>query len=215
MGLQQLFVTEIYQAAIGPPALAAEIARTASVMAVDDRAGIAWCARNGYPGYTSYASLNDLPWRFDVFARLVKLIDRHVAAYARAIELDLGGRSLDLDSLWVNALPPGGIHSSHIHPHSVISGTYYALVPEGASALRFEDPRLGFMMAAPPRRARARPERRSFVYAAPKARTLLLWESWLRHEVPMNEADSERISVSFNYRWGTEPEPRRRVARKG
>lgn len=214
MTLQTVFVTEIYRAEVGTAALASEIARTAAVMAVDDRAGVAWCAKNGYPGYTSYASLNDLPWRFDVFARLVKLIDRHVAAYSRQIELDLGGRPLELDSLWVNVLPPGGIHTSHIHPHSVVSGTYYAAVPAGASALRFEDPRLGFMMAAPPRKAKAKPERRSFVYVAPAARTLLLWESWLRHEVPMNEADSERISVSFNYRWGAEAAPGKRPGRK-
>ena len=30
------------------------------------------------------------------------------------------------------------------------------------------------------------------------AGTLLLWESWLRHEVPINRAEGERISVSFN-----------------
>jgi uncharacterized protein (TIGR02466 family) len=28
-----------------------------------------------------------------------------------------------------------------------------------------------------------------------------LWESWLRHEVPPNAADEDRVSVSFNYRW--------------
>jgi uncharacterized protein (TIGR02466 family) len=30
---------------------------------------------------------------------------------------------------------------------------------------------------------------------------VLLWESWLRHEVPMNMSEEERISVSFNYGW--------------
>jgi uncharacterized protein (TIGR02466 family) len=201
MPLQRLFVTEIYEASAGTAALARDVAHTAEVMAVDDRAGVAWCRKNGYPGYTSYASLDDLPWRFDCFARLVKLIERHVAAYARRIQLDLGGRALVLDSLWVNVLPPGGVHSAHIHPHSAISGTWYAQVPVGASALRFEDPRHGFMMAAPPRKARAARERRSFVYVQPKPCTLLLWESWLRHEVPLNEAAEDRISVSFNYRW--------------
>jgi uncharacterized protein (TIGR02466 family) len=28
-----------------------------------------------------------------------------------------------------------------------------------------------------------------------------MWESWLRHEVPMTMAEDERISVSFNYKW--------------
>jgi uncharacterized protein (TIGR02466 family) len=217
MALSPLFVTEIYEASAGTAALARDVAHTAEVMAVDDRAGAAWCRNNGYPGYTSYASLDDLPWRFDCFARLVKLIDRHVAAYARMIQLDLGGRPLVLDSLWVNVLPPGGVHSAHIHPHSAISGAWYAKVPDGASAIRFEDPRHGFMMAAPPRSRRAVRERTSFVYVEPRPCTLLLWESWLRHEVPLNTADGDRISVSFNYRWAEAPaaKPAAGSARRG
>jgi uncharacterized protein (TIGR02466 family) len=57
------------------------------------------------------------------------------------------------------------------------------------------------MMAAPPRKAKARQENRQFAYMKPVPGTVLLWESWLRHEVPLNEAESERISVSFNYSW--------------
>ncbi len=144
---------------------------------------------------------NDLPWRVPVFGELVKALDAHVAAFAKTLEFDLGRSKLTLDSLWINILPPGGIHTSHIHPHSVVSGTYYVTIPKGASAIKFEDPRLGFMMAAPPRKKKAGPENRQFAYIEPAPGTVLLWESWLRHEVPLNEADAERISVSFNYAW--------------
>ncbi len=94
------------------------------------------------------------------------------------------------------------MHSSHIHPHSVISGTTYVAMPRGTSAIRFEDPRAAMMMAAPPRKADARAELRQFHYVSPQVGDVLLWESWLRHEVPMNMAEEERISVSFNYGWG-------------
>ena len=202
--IDTLFVTKVYRAELsGAKAerLNGELEAACLSIAEDDRAGQRWCARNGYPGYTSYASLNDLPWRVPVFGDLVKQLDAHVGAFAKAVEYDLGGKPLALDSLWINILPPGGVHTSHIHPHSVVSGTYYVTVPDGASALKLEDPRLGFMMAAPPRRKRAGPENRPFAYLAPKPGTVLLWESWLRHEVPLNEAESERISVSFNYAW--------------
>src|SRR5699024_4871864 len=109
---------------------------------------------------------------------------------------------LTLDSLWINILPEGGTHSSHIHPHSVISGTTYVTMPEGTSAIRFEDPRPAMMMAAPPRTNDAREALRSFIYTKPEAGEVLLWESWLRHEVPMNLSEDDRISVSFNYAWG-------------
>ncbi|WP_374390591.1 putative 2OG-Fe(II) oxygenase, partial [Sandaracinobacter sp.] len=42
-------------------------------------------------------------------------------------------------------------------------------------------------------------ETRPFVYLQPAPGTVLLWESWLRHEVPQGRAKAERISVSFNY----------------
>jgi uncharacterized protein (TIGR02466 family) len=202
--IDTLFVTKVYRsdsADAKSERLVSELEAACLSIAEDDEAGQRWCAKNGYPGYTSYASLNDLPWRIPVFGELLKALDKHVAAFSKELEFDLKGRKLVLDSLWINVLPPGGVHTSHIHPHSVISGTYYVSVPDGASALKLEDPRLGFMMAAPPRKAKAKPENRQFAYMAPKPGTVLLWESWLRHEVPVNEAESERISVSFNYAW--------------
>jgi uncharacterized protein (TIGR02466 family) len=170
-------------------------------IAEDDEAGQDWCEENGYAGYTSYASLDDLPYRFPIFKDLVAVLDKHVAAFAKDLEFDLGDRKLVLDSLWLNILPEGGIHTSHIHPHSVISGTTYVTMPEGASAIRFEDPRLPMMMAAPGRVKDAREELRPFIYVAPEAGDVLLWESWLRHEVPMNMIEEDRVSVSFNYNW--------------
>ncbi|MCB8821494.1 TIGR02466 family protein [Microvirga rosea] len=202
--IETLFVTKVYRAELaGTKAkrLNSELEGACWSIAEDDEAGQRWCEKNGYPGYTSYASLNDLPWRVPVFGELLKQLDTHVSAFAKELEFDLKGRKLELDSLWINILPPGGVHTSHIHPHSVVSGTYYVTIPDGASALKIEDPRLGFMMAAPPRKAKAKPENRQFAYMTPKPGTVLLWESWLRHEVPVNEAESERISVSFNYAW--------------
>jgi uncharacterized protein (TIGR02466 family) len=202
--IETVFVTRIYRAELeggGCGSLVADLDAACRSIALDDAAGQRWCRRNGYPGYTSYASLSDLPWRFPAFKALAKALDRHVAEFAKELELDLKKGRLALDSLWINVLPPGGVHTSHIHPHAVVSGTAYVAVPAGASAIKFEDPRLGFMMAAPPRRQKARPENRTFVYVSPQPGTVLLWESWLRHEVPMNGGEDERISVSFNYAW--------------
>lgn len=199
--LLTFFPTRLYRAEIGADLALDELEAIAYSLAEDDEAGIAWCAQNHYPGYTSYASLNDLPWRFDPIRRLQKRVDTEVAHFAKALEFDLGDGKLALDSLWVNILPEGGFHAAHIHPHSVISGTFYVCVPEGTSALRLEDPRHAMMMAAPPKLKTAAPENRAFVSVEPKPGTLLLWESWLRHDVPVNAAEDERISISFNYAW--------------
>ena len=205
MTLHTLFPTLIYEAALvqdrGFDAFNASLEQACRMLAVEDRAGRAWCKANGYGGYTSYASLDDLPTRASVFAELKRKLDRHAQAFAEMLAFDLGGRRLRLDSLWVNVLKPGSAHSGHIHPHSVLSGTAYVRTPPGASALRLEDPRLPLMMAAPPRRGDVGEAAQSFVYLQPSAGTLLMWESWLRHEVPVNAAKTERISVSFNYGW--------------
>ncbi|MGL5116141.1 MAG: TIGR02466 family protein [Beijerinckiaceae bacterium] len=203
--IDRLFATQLYRGRVleaGEEDFLAELAESCRVIAQDDEAGQRWCRKNGYLGYTSYASLNDLPWRFPIFRQLQKRLDKHVAAFAKTLEFDLAGKKITLDSLWINVMPEGGVHTSHIHPHSVISGTVYVAMPEGASTIKFEDPRLAMMMAAPPRKAKAAEENRNFVYRAPAAGDLLLWESWLRHEVPLNRAEGERISVSFNHNWG-------------
>ena len=202
--IESLFVTRLYRARLsehGTPIDAEELEASCYSIAEDDEAGQDWCEENGYPGYTSYASLTDLPWRFPIFADLVEALDAHVAAFAEDLEFDLDGRKLVLEDLWINILPEGGMHSSHLHPHSVISGTTYVAMPEGASALKLEDPRSGRMMAAPVRKKDGRRELQPFIYMKPDVGEVLLWESWLRHEVPMNMSEDERISVSFNYRW--------------
>ncbi|WP_277979217.1 TIGR02466 family protein [Sphingomonas phyllosphaerae] len=194
MPTRQLFPTHFYEVRLDQPALLDGLADSCRALAAEDVAGRRWSKAHGYRGYTSYASLNDLPQRDPAFADLKRLLDRHVATFAAEAGFDLGGRKLKLDSLWVNVMKPGGTHSGHLHPHSAVSGTFYVAVPPGSGALKLEDPRLAMLMAAPPRDG-------TFVYAEPAPGTLFLWESWLRHEVMPSTAKEERVSVSFNYRW--------------
>ena len=185
------FSTKIYEAEIGDEQLLADLAFSIRSLAEDDRAGRDWSREHRYAGYTSYASLNDLPRRDPTIADLA----RHLTRHAETFSIDCGftrQRKPKLDSLWVNLLKSGGHHSGHIHPHSVISGTFYVAVPPGSGAIRFEDPRLPLMMAAPPRAG-------NFVTVQPRPGLLLLWESWLRHEVLAGTGRGERLSISVNF----------------
>jgi uncharacterized protein (TIGR02466 family) len=189
--MRSLFATKLYEAEVADDALLAELAHSIRSLSRDDDAGRRWSSEYRYPGYTSYASLNDLPKRDPAFAELARLLARHAAAFAKDCGFDLQ-RKPKLDSLWVNLLKAGGQHSGHIHPHSIISGALYVEVPAGSGAIRFEDPRLPLMMAAPPRRD-------TFIKLEPKPGLLLMWESWLRHEVLAGAGKDERLSVSFNF----------------
>jgi uncharacterized protein (TIGR02466 family) len=186
---RSLFATQLYHAELGDELLLGELAHSIRSLAADDAAGRRWSKEHRYAGYTSYASLNDLPKRDPAFADLAKLLTRHAASFARELSWDVKPK---LDSLWANLLKSGGQHSGHIHPHSIISGTFYVEVPKDSGPIRFEDPRLPLMMAAPPRAD-------TFVAIQPRPGLLLMWESWLRHEVLPGAGRGERLSISFNF----------------
>ncbi|MBM3646453.1 MAG: hypothetical protein FJX11_01545 [Alphaproteobacteria bacterium] len=204
MAIRALFPTLIYRKSIGGAdwrRLNLELADECRSLAASDAAGRRWSARHYLGGYTSYGSLDRLHLVSSLFARLRRRIDAHVRAFTRALPYDLSGRALAMTDCWANVMPAGAVHSLHLHPASFISGTYYVEVPKGAGALKFEDPRLGLHMATPPRRADAPAGLRAFVDVPAKPGEIVLFESWLRHEVPPARFSGERISISFNYAW--------------
>jgi len=166
-----------------------------------DEAGRRWSAKNYPGGYTSYASLNQLHRFSSTFATLEKKLTAHVRRFARQLDMDLRGRAVHMTDFWVNIMPEHAAHSLHLHPLSFISGTYYVVTPRGCPGLKFEDPRLSKFMAAPPKLAGARPANRAHITYPARAGQVILFESWLRHEVAANRVSAERISVSFNYNW--------------
>lgn len=164
-----------------------------------DHDGIKWSDENYFAGYTSYGSMDQLHLSSPNFANLEKVISRHIKKFIVASEWDISPKDLKMNSCWANIMPLGAHHSFHIHPHSVLSGTYYVEVPPNSSPIKFEDPRLPQMMLAPLKKENCKSTNKSFVSIASTSRDLILFESWLRHEVPTNRSKKERISVSFNY----------------
>ncbi|MGE0634457.1 MAG: TIGR02466 family protein [Pseudobdellovibrionaceae bacterium] len=163
---------------------------------IDDE-GLEWSEKNYPGGYTSYSSVPNLHLRFSTFEILRKKIDRKVKAYVKKLELDLQENSLEMRTCWVNIMPPTAHHSLHLHPLSVISGTYYVSTPKRASPLKLEDPRLSLFMGRPPYKGLKAP----FESFEPQAGHLALFESWMRHEVPAQQGKENRVSISFNYEW--------------
>ncbi len=204
MAVHQLFPTLVYSARLTRAAggtLNARLLRECLQLRKDDPAGRKWSAERYPGGYTSYGSAHRMHRMSPTFGALERLIDRHVANFTRALELDLAGRKLAMTDCWVNIMPRGVAHGLHLHPLATVSGTYYVKTPRGCPGLKLEDPRLERMMAAPPRLPRAARTNRPWVMLPARAGDVLLFESWLRHEVPANSAAGERIGVSFNYSW--------------
>jgi uncharacterized protein (TIGR02466 family) len=166
-----------------------------------DEQGQTWSEKNYKGGYTSYGSIAHLHKVSTTFELLEKEINKHVRKFVKHLEMDIDPKELKMNSCWINIMPANTIHTMHIHPLSVISGTYYLQTPKKCSAIKFEDPRLDAFMASPPRKANARDENQRHVSLSPQEGHLVLFESWQRHEVPRNDSTKERVSISFNYDW--------------
>lgn len=214
MAIHTLFPTRIYQAplAYGRAAPSSErdaaklrkvIERDAHIIRDIDEDGQAWSRSNYKGGFTTYGSMDALHSQFPPFAELEKYLDKHVVRFSKLQNWNLGGGRLRMVTCWVNIMPAGANHSLHLHPLAVVSGTFYVTTPPGTSPIKFEDPRLERFMAQPPRHPKAPREDQPFFELKPKAGEVVLFESWLRHEVPTVPLEStrERISVSFNYDW--------------
>lgn len=194
--MHSLFTTYVEQKKLTiAPKVMAQLKWTASQMPAVDEVGVKWSKTNYVGGYTSYDSIPRVDLQFSVFETLKKKIDKEVKAYTKKLGLKFDTGSLELSAMWVNVMPKNVYHAFHIHPLSVISGTFYVSVGKGktASPLRIEDPRASRFMGTPSRKIQ--------MDLQPKNSEVILFESWLKHEVPPHQNNEDRISVSFNYDW--------------
>jgi uncharacterized protein (TIGR02466 family) len=204
MAVQRLFPTLVYRARLKQTDWASfndRLLHECRQLRQDDEGGRKWSKRNYPGGYTSYNSVSRMHRVSPTFAELERRLRRHVKSFTDALEFDLEGRQLAMTDCWVNIMPRQVVHGLHLHPLATVSGTYYVKTPKGCSGLKFEDPRLDRFMAAPPRLPASRRENRPWIVIPAEAGGLVLFESWLRHEVAPNPVAAERISISFNYGW--------------
>ena len=204
MPTRACFPTLIYDAPLskdGAKELQKQLLTEAYQLRDMDDEGRDWSEERYPNGYTSYGSYDQMYRMSSTFMELRDHLDKHVRAFARSLDYDTEDCPLEMTDCWVNIMPRGCAHTLHLHPTATISGTYYVQTPKNASCIKFEDPRLASFMAAPPRKSGAGPRNQTFIEYAAEAGKVVLFESWLRHEVPVSRIDAERVSISFNYGW--------------
>lgn len=201
----QIFVTQIYNKPLASPkvirSLGNQLLEDVENLLASDEAGHQWSEKNYVSGYTSYGSVDKLHMVMPSFKKLEQALEIHLKSYLKALEFEINTKDLCLSQCWVNVMPAGAQHTAHIHPLSVISGTVYLQLPKGSSPIKFEDPRLGFFMNSPTPKLKAKLINQRFITLKPDEGDVVMFESWLRHEVPQNTTAEPRISVSFNYGW--------------
>jgi len=133
--------------------------------------------------------------RMPAFAPLVSLIDR--AAMGAMSFLAVRHRSASITGMWANINPPGGRNSGHTHPNNFLSGVYYVETPSGEGKIEFADPRPQAEVMMPPVSEGNRFNGNTITKDVQSGQ-LILFPAWLRHSVPVNRSNAERVSIAFN-----------------
>ncbi|MBM4302791.1 MAG: hypothetical protein FJ112_00525 [Deltaproteobacteria bacterium] len=176
-----------------------KMAKDIETLAKTDKMGQKWSQENYRGGYTSYSSIYDLHLRYPSFSQFEDELQPFAKDFAKSQGWNLHDFELRMTHLWVNIMPEHTYHTLHFHPHSDISGAYYLQTPPFSVPLKIEDPRMNFYMNAPTRENPTQASKDLYYNLQAKPGDFVMFESWLRHEVPPNQSKRPRISLSFNY----------------
>ena|ERR1035437_1073305 len=202
MPIETLFPSHLYSSRLGgAQKFNHELAREILAIEKMDDYGREWSRTHYVGGYSSYSTLCSLHKTSPNFAELEKKLRPHVDKMIKKLKWNLMGRTVQMTTCWVNSMGQGTYHTLHVHPSSVLSGVYHVDVPKGSSPLKIEDPRMGLFMSSPPRKTSAPGSEQNYLSVDASAGQFLLFESWMRHEVPPHRGVKRRLSVSFNYEW--------------
>ena len=102
---------------------------------------------------------------------------------------------LVITQCWANRNPTGSKHHEHVHPNSIVSGVMYFQINEKSPPIQFGKSVQDGMKLDPIKYNYINSE--SFMLPC-KPGELILFPSSLKHSVPINQGDEDRISVSFN-----------------
>ena len=104
-----------------------------------------------------------------------------------------------ISEMWLNINKPTNYNILHHHGDSFLSGVYYVSVPPEAGKLWFRHPSVAkTVISWSPYFDGLNEHNSNSWYVEPKAGNLILFPSWLEHEVDQNKSDEERISIAFN-----------------
>ena len=102
---------------------------------------------------------------------------------------------LAITQLWANRNPKGSKHHEHVHPNSIISGVFYLRQDPKLPPIQFSKSNQHAIKLDPRKYNTYNAE--TFLLPCTSGE-LILFPSNLRHSVPVNMGEEERISLSFN-----------------
>lgn len=165
-----------------------------------DKFDFSGCEHKEYPnGVTSYYTGASLPEVKDKDI-LTQSLQNICEFFAEGQGVDLKTHEITLTYIWLSRMYKGGKHPRHAHGMSHYSGSLYVSMPKGANGIRFHHPAESVLnLASPPVSVNDNHATISYVDYSPVVGSVLIWNSWLCHEVLENHMDGVREVISFNF----------------
>jgi uncharacterized protein (TIGR02466 family) len=146
--------------------------------------------RYGVTSFQSGSLVDDPDWS-EVMTFL------HNFASSMISSVNSTGSLISLINSWVTIYPPGTYVPEHIHSNSMLSGVFYANVPENGGNLIFKDPssvaKTMFI-----RHYLDFPTIPTIYTHQVESGQMVIFPSWLPHMTEINKSNDNRIMVSFN-----------------
>ena len=106
---------------------------------------------------------------------------------------------LRVESMWVNVNHPYSYNAPHTHPNSYMSGVYYVKVPKNSGDLVLKHPSNLQSIFTPSGVIKSYNEYNCSKWnITPEAGKLIMFPSWIEHEVAQNLSGEDRLSIAFN-----------------
>lgn len=129
------------------------------------------------------------------FKEVFNKVADSVVAISDNVGIDLEKFEIVSGGMWANV---SGQHSSnrvHNHPGCIWSFVYYVQTPNNCGDIIFLDPRIqAHIMYIPLKRQYERD-----ISYTPTPGRLIVFPSWLQHEVRINKSKQKRVSISGNF----------------
>ncbi len=135
----------------------------------------------------------------DGFAALTRHIEIEANKFADLLAINQDPDPLRISDCWVNIYERGHSQEIHAHANNIVSGVYYLTAPVGASPIMFHSPDADLMLS--PSFSELNDYNNAAVGFEPKAGTMVIFRSHVKHSVKTSQIDGERISIAFNLRY--------------
>jgi len=121
--------------------------------------------------------------------------------YAVECALSIGNKNQNYTCyFWINVNKKNDYNTAHVHPGSILAGSFYISSPCPDAIIRFYNPNpiQNFLYSNIANDINTNPATCSRYDITPKEGQILVFPSWIFHKVYTNMSDEPRISIAFN-----------------